>query len=180
MSGLYRNQLPAVLAGDEMFVNFVRIFEDIGTPLYDAATGFPSMFDPHIAPPDLARYLGSWLGLAIDELLPPDRRRKVTVAAARYFGTRGTRGALEALLSAVTGGSAAVVDPGWIRREDDVTPIPAGNRTWSDRTEVEVILSTRGRVPLDRLEGLLRNELPAWVPFRIVVEDESAVEEEAS
>lgn len=175
MSGLYRDQLPAVLAADDMFVNFVRIFEDIGTPLYDAATGFPSMFDPHVAPPDLARYLGGWLGLAIDELLPADRRRKVTVAAARYFGTRGTRGALEALLSAVTGGVATVVDPGWVRREgEEAPPSP------QDLATVEVILSTRGRVPFDRLEGLLRTELPAWVPFRIVVEDESVVEEEAS
>jgi phage tail-like protein len=175
MSGLYLDQLPSILAEDDRFARLVRVFEDIGTPLYDAPAAFPTLFDPRLAPSDVARWLGGWLGLPVDESLPAERRRRFTTAAAEHFATRGSRPALEALLSAVTGGEATVTEPGSVHREG----VRDGDRGLG---VADIVLATRGGVPRDRLEVLIRAELPAWLPYTIVVTDEpvgdAVIEEE--
>lgn len=165
MSGLYLDQLPSILAEDDRFARLVQVFEDIGTPLYDASAAFPTLFDPRLAPSDVARWLGGWLGLPVDQSLPAERRRRFTTAAAEHFATRGSRMALEALLAAVTGGEATISEPGSVRREG----VRDGERGLG---VVDIVLATRGGVPRDRLEMLVRAELPAWLPYNITVNDE--------
>ncbi len=168
MTGLYTGQLPGPIAADDFAVRFTRIFEDIGTPLYDRPTGFPALFDRHLAPAEVARWLGGWLGVAVDETLDPVRRRRVVTAAADHFGTRGTAPALAALLTALTGGAVDVEDPGTIRRDNRVPlpEVPVGR--------LRIHLETLGGLARSRIETLVRDEIPAWVPFAITSEDDPA------
>lgn len=167
-AGLYVDQLPGVLAADDFAVRFTRIFEDIGTPLYDRATAFPALFDRHLAPPEVARWLGGWLAIAVDETLDAARRRNVVTAAADHFGTRGTAPALAALLGAVTGGPVTIEDPGEIRRLADVPPAEA------PVARVLIHMETLGGLARSRIESLVRDEVPAWVPFAITTEEDPA------
>ncbi len=163
-TGLYRSQLPAALAEDDFTSRFVRIFEDIGEPLYDAPTSFSGVFDPQLASPEMARWLGGWIGVTVDEALSPERRRAVVTAAAAHFGDRGSAAALGAMLAAITGGPVEVSDPGGIARDTD--PGPSGSTG-----AVRVGLTTTGAVDIDRIRQIIADEVPAWIPIEVSLAD---------
>lgn len=165
MTGLHRGQLAGPLADDDLLSRFVRIFEDIGTPLYDFPSDFPAVFDPRIAPDDIARWLGRWLGLAVDETLPSSRLHRLVSAAGDHYGVRGSAETITALLGAMTGGDVVVDDPGAIVREGQSEP--------GDLVPPLVVhLDTRGDVPIGTITAYLRSEIPAWLRFEVHIADE--------
>lgn len=181
MTGLYRSQLPAAMAEDDFTSRFTRIFEDIGEPIYQLPTSFPAVFDPQLASADMARWLGGWIGVAVDEVLDVDRRRSVVHAGAIHFSHRGSAAALTALLEAATGGTVSVVDPGGISRERSSSPGPilpqtaqtrpaaTGEATPVATPPARIRLSTTGTLDLTRIRQIISDEIPAWLAFDVEV-----------
>ena len=61
-------QLPVAMAGEEFFSRFVRIFQTVGTTLFDDADNIDHVLDVTVAPAEMVRWLGSWIGMtSLDE-----------------------------------------------------------------------------------------------------------------
>ena len=97
-------QLPVSMAGEEFFARFVRIFQSIGTTLFDDADNIDHVLDTTVAPVEMVRWLGSWIGMtSLDESLPEDLQRRIVSSAARTLAWRGTARGLRTYLELITG-----------------------------------------------------------------------------
>lgn len=97
--GRYLRYLPALYEQDEFMGRFLMLFESLLQPIEGRIAHLPSYFDPQMAPAELLPWLGSWLGLVLDERWPEARRRKLIQSAASLYRRRGTRRGLMEYLS---------------------------------------------------------------------------------
>ena len=98
---VYRNRLPAIYHQNGDFgLRFVSGLEGTLDPIVALLDSLPAHFDPNLAPQDVLELLASWLGVALDESWPDERRRELVRAAGRLSRLRGTRDGLELALSA--------------------------------------------------------------------------------
>jgi phage tail-like protein len=107
--------LPAIYSGDEFIGRFLRIFEDVHTPVRRMAGGLPSYFDPAIAPEALQEALGEWVGAGIDgalRRLPSDARGRLIRESVELHRWRGTRRGLRRALEIATGRTPWITDSG--------------------------------------------------------------------
>lgn len=168
------NQLPMGMLDDDFFVRFVSLFQEVATTLLSGADNVPSTVDVTVAPPELVRYLGSWLGVsAIDPSLPEELQRRLVRQAGRTLAWRGTRKGLEGFLEVVTGAPAVVEDSGAILREPIDTassngsgPSPVGART------VTIHLASLGWMTAEDFVTLVADEIPANVSWTLFVDGE--------
>ena len=93
--GVYRGGLPAVYQADDLCMRFVHALEEVLDPLLAVVDGLPAYFDPDLAPPDALSLMAGWLGLAIDETWPIERKREFVRRAGELLHLRGTRAGLE-------------------------------------------------------------------------------------
>jgi phage tail-like protein len=112
MSGWLVEQLPRCLADDPFVPRLVGVTEELADSVRSRIDGIEHYLDVGLASPELVRWLGSWLGLAVGPSLPEDRQRELVRVAGRELGWRGTRRGLERLVRALTGGPVRVSDGG--------------------------------------------------------------------
>ncbi|MGE3621662.1 MAG: phage tail protein [Acidimicrobiia bacterium] len=154
-------QLPVGLLEDDFFRRFVQIFQDVADTLMDQADNVPHVVDPTVAPPEVVRYLGSWIGVrSIDAALPVDLQRHLVRGHSRVMANRGTRQGLLDLLELLSGQPAEVEDPGGIWREGDAPRLAP---------VVRVRVASTGWVGEDDFVRMVREELPAQVGLELVV-----------
>lgn len=125
------NQLPATMAGASFFSRFVSIFQDVGGRLLDHADHVDHVVDVSIAPPELVRWLGSWVGVStLDDSQAVGLQRRIVSSAARTLRSRGTRAGLVEFLALLTGHPVGVEDGGGIFGADGSPADPAWVRIW--------------------------------------------------
>lgn len=121
-------QLPPAMLDDDFFVRFLSIFQTQANTLLAHAENLGHLADPGVTPPEMARWLGTWIGLdGVDAGLPERLQRDLVRTAAQSLPWRGTRRGLVALLEVLSGGPAEVrdgggafpeggagADPGWV------------------------------------------------------------------
>ncbi len=96
--GRYLRYLPALYEQDELMGRFLMLFESMLQPIESRIAHLPLYFDPQMAPAEFLPWLGSWLGLVLDERWPEARRRELIRSAVTLYRRRGTRrGLLEYL-----------------------------------------------------------------------------------
>ena len=109
------SQLPMGMLDDDFFVRFVSLFEDVATSYLEGTDNIPNVVDVDVAPPELVRWLGSWIGMPpIDSSLAEDLQRRLVSTASAILAWRGTRQGLEQFLTVVTGGPIEVEESGGI------------------------------------------------------------------
>jgi phage tail-like protein len=148
---------------DEFFVRFTAMFQEVATSLVEGADNVSNVVDVSVAPPELVRWLGTWIGLdsvdaSLDELL----QRGLVRQGGRDLAWRGTRRGLEEFLGVVTGAPVVVEETGEIGR-----PGQLGDRTPS----VTVRVSSTGWMSGDDFVALVSDEIPANVLFQVYVND---------
>ena len=98
---IYRDRLPAIYHQNGDFgLRFVSGLEGALDPVMALLDSLPAHFDPNLAPQDVLELLAGWLGVALDESWPEERRRELVRAAGRLSRLRGTREGLELALHA--------------------------------------------------------------------------------
>jgi len=98
---IYRDRLPAVYHQNGDFgLRFVSGLEGALDPVMALLDSLPAHFDPNLAPQDVLELLAGWLGVALDESWPEERRRELVRAAGRLSRLRGTREGIELALHA--------------------------------------------------------------------------------
>ena len=87
----YLNYLPGIYRESHFLGRFLLIFESILGPIERTVDNLPYYFDPELTPPECVAWLGSWLGLVLDERWPEERRRGLIGSAVELYQWRGTR-----------------------------------------------------------------------------------------
>jgi len=155
------HQLPVGMAEDNFLARYLRIFQTIAeTELHQIDT-ISHMFDPNVAPDNMVRMLGAWIGIDwIDSSLPDDLQRRIVLEYSDLVQWRGTARGVRQLLELISLEPAVVVDSGGVYIDDDVVPNPP---------HVKLYVSTAGWATNPDLVRIVRNELPASVTFELHV-----------
>lgn len=154
-------QLPVGMAEDQFLARFLMIFQRIiDTELHQIDT-LPHMFDPTVAPDNMVRALGAWIGIDwIDSSLPDELQRRIVLEYSSLVQWRGTARGLRQLLELISGEPAVVHDSGGVYMEQEA-PLQAPH--------VKLYVASVGWATNADLLRIVRNELPASVTFELHV-----------
>jgi len=156
-------QLPMGMLDDSFFTRFVSLFQELATSYLEGADNVPHVIDPTVAPPEMVRWLGSWIALeSVDASLDEMLQRRLVRTASRGLAWRGTRRGLEDFLAVVTGGPVIVQETGGIGREGT-----QGNRA----PYVRVGVTSTGWMSPMEFVSLVSDEIPANVMLEVWLGD---------
>lgn len=157
------NQLPVGLLESDFFVRFVSLFQELGNGLLDNADNIDNLLDITVAPPEMVRWLGSWIGVgSVDPSLPEELQRLIVAGSARSLRWRGTRHGIEQFLRMTTGGDCEVTDGGGVWEAGEAPP---------DVAWVRMKVASTGWLAEQDFIALVRDELPAHVRAQLFVGD---------
>src|SRR5947209_17090234 len=83
--------LPAIYSADPFVGRFLRIFEDVLTPVQEMVDNQPYYFDPMTAPVDVLDYMADWVDLDEGDDWTLEKRRALVEAAAGLYRLKGTK-----------------------------------------------------------------------------------------
>ena len=158
------HQLPVGMLEDPVLVPFLRIFQDVADTVFQQIDGLPDQFDTAVAPEEMVRQAGRWLGIDwIDPSLDPRLQREIVRRYADLLRWRGTRRGLRELLELLTdsdGQEPVIEDSGGVYLKGE-----APERA----PHVHIEVSPR-EWPTDQdLVRILREEIPAACTFDLLV-----------
>lgn len=157
------SQLPVGMLDADFFVRFVSIFQELGSTLLDDADNIDNLVNVAVAPDEMVRWLGSWIGVdTIDESLDDAVQRRIVAGAAMSLTWRGTVAGLTRFLELISGGPVEVVDGGGVWREGEA---PA------DTAWVRMTVASTGWMAEGEFVDLVRDEIPAHVRAELYVRD---------
>lgn len=162
-------QLPGIYQ-DGMFIRgFTAGLDEVLAPVVATLDCLHAYIDPSVAPADFVTWLGSWVGVVLEEDWPLDRRRRFVAAAADLYARRGTFQALADEVAIYSGGDATVADPGAVyTSRTPTTSKQRAERRRSDRTvHVTVDVPTGVGINWAALQELIRDAVPAHLPVEI-------------
>ncbi len=107
----YLTYLPGIYHNNHFLGRFLLIFESILGPLDRTVENMHHYFDPFVTPPEAVDWLGTWVGLALDERWPEDRRRELISEAVNLYQWRGTKRGLSEFLRLYTGVEPEIIEP---------------------------------------------------------------------
>jgi phage tail-like protein len=160
VNGWLLAQLPRVMSSNDVVRGFVGAAEGTSNSIRSQLDVLEYQLDTHLASPEMLRYLAAWLGFPLDRMDSPDLHRPLLRALGEVLPRRGTKGSLEKLLVALTGGSATVTETGGV--------FGPGERVPASRPVVRVELSRVGPIGPRRLRAILERELPIGVQLEVV------------
>jgi len=99
----YLRYLPAIYQDDPFLGRFLRIFEEITSPIQEMVNTLPERFDPRLAPRAMLERLASWVGAQSPTRLPEPGWRQLVVNALSLHRWRGTKRGLRLALEMATG-----------------------------------------------------------------------------
>jgi phage tail-like protein len=155
------HQLPVGMLDDPVLVPFLRIFQDVADTVFHQIDGLPDQFDVAVAPEEMVRQAGRWLGIQwIDPSLDPRLQREIVRRYAALLRWRGTPRGLEELLSLLTDAPAVVEDSGGVYPEGESVERPP---------HVHIEVSPSPWATDQDLIRILREEIPAACTFDLHV-----------
>ena len=104
--------LPALYQEDDLMGRFLMLFESFWSPIVKQIDHMSVYFDPNLTQPELLPWLASWVGLALDERWPEERRRRLLGAGVSLFRRRGTKKGLQDYLEIYTGRKPRIIEHG--------------------------------------------------------------------
>ncbi len=159
--------LPALYHEDSFTQRLTGALDEVMAPVYASLDGLGAYLDPALAPDDFLDWLASWVGVALDETWPIERRRQLVADAAGLYRSRGTVAGLAAQVTVYTGGEVTVEDNGgaaWSKQAGGAIPGKA-----APLLRVRVSVDQPDSISLARLEAVVATAKPAHVPHTIEV-----------
>lgn len=157
--------LPAIYQEDPFTQRFLGGLDEVLAPVLAVLDCLDGYLDPRTAPLDFVRWVGSWLGVAVDPAWPPDKQRTVVRAAARVQAGKGTSAALCEWLLLVHGLQAEVSETGGVA----VSDVPGGSLPGGPEPQVRVGLKGATPEQVEAVRPLVR----AWCPAHAVLHVEA-------
>jgi phage tail-like protein len=159
--------LPALYQEDALSQRLTEAFDAVLAPIIATLDNLAAYVDPALTPEDVMEWLGTWVGIVVDERWEIDRRRAVIARAVDLYHTRGTKPGLAAQVEILTGGVAEIVengDAGWSATPG--TPFPGEP---APSLVVRVKIADRKSLDEVALEALVAAAKPANLPHRIEI-----------
>jgi len=150
----YLAYLPGIYQNNHFLGRFLLIFESILGPIDRTVENMHHYFDPFVTPPEAVDWLGAWVGLALDERWPEDRRRELISEAVNLYQWRGTKHGLSEFLRLYTGVEPEIIEP--TLRE------VANARNRAFRFTVRITLPAGTRISRSLIETIIDAEKPAF------------------
>lgn len=163
MTGWLVQQLPRVMGEDPVIRGFVSALEEVSDTVTARVDGIQDQFDVDLAPPEMLRYLASWLGVHLEPTDSAAYQRSLIRAVGRFLGWRGTRVGVQGLLEAATGCTVAVRDSGGVFLEHEDVP--------AHRAEIEITVEGATQLTGRQVRRLLEDELPLGGELTLVMSD---------
>ena len=104
----YLDYLPELYSSDDFMNRYMMFFESFWKPINTQIGQNENYFDPELTTESLLPWLGSWLGLEIDDSFPKEKRRKLLKTAVSFYHCRGTLKSLILFLEMYSGGKVTV------------------------------------------------------------------------
>lgn len=160
----YLEYLPGIYHSNLFLSRFLLIFESILSPVNRTTENLHHYFDPQVTPPEFVDWLGSWLGLVLDERWPEQRRRDLIAAATNLYQWRGTKYGLSEFLRLYTGIEPEIIEP--TLRE------VANNRSRAYRFTVRMRVPKDAGVSRALIESIIDAEKPAFAACTLELSEE--------
>lgn len=106
----YLRYLPALYQEDPFLGRFLRIFEDILSPVQASVDVLPQQFDPRLASPPMLAFLAGWVHTRRPAGIPEERWRALVGEAVWLHRWRGTKRGLRRALELVLGTKVLIAD----------------------------------------------------------------------
>lgn len=162
------DRLPAMYLEDSLVQRMTVAFDEVLAPIFSSLDNLDAYVDPDLAPADFVLWLGDWVGLALDESWPVERRRAVLAAAASLYRVRGTARGLAEYLQILTGAKVEIEETGGTAYSTGSDIEPPGSPNFA--MVVRIRAGEGGPVDMARVEALVTAAKPAHVVHRIEVE----------
>ena len=168
----YLRYLPAVYSDHDFMGRFLRIFQDILSPLEHMVDTINLYFDPAMAPAQMLPWLASWVDLALDERWPLERQRQLIRSAVELYQWRGTRRGLREYLKIYTGVQPRITEHfGGIRLGEQSKL--GWNTILGDGMDhcitITLEVEDPSSIDVERVRAIIEVEKPAHVAYRIEV-----------
>jgi phage tail-like protein len=160
-------RLPALYQEDALGQRLTAAFDESIAPILATLDNLEAYLDPELTPSDFLEWLGSWLGIAVDETWELERRRRAIASAVEIYRLRGTVEGLVAQIEVSTGGTVEIVEngaAGWSGTSG--TPLP-GNAQPS--LLVTIAVEDPDAIDQPTLDALIRAAKPAHLPHDIEI-----------
>lgn len=156
------HQIPAMLMDDPLICAFLRALDEVIAPVIQVLDCFDAYLDPHLAPPDMVSYLGSWILADIEDVWSEDAIREDVARAHDRAVWAGTAHALrERLVPRITE-SVEIGDPG----DTLVSTMGTDPATWSDASNPVVQVVAASGDP-ERIRRIISRLAPANVALEV-------------
>ncbi|HWO72521.1 MAG TPA: phage tail protein [Dehalococcoidia bacterium] len=99
----YLAYLPAIYRQDPFMGRFLRVFEEVLTPVQAMVNTLPERFDPDVTTAIMLDFLATWVGARRPPNLPEERWRKAVKLSVWLYRWRGTRRGLAVALELLVG-----------------------------------------------------------------------------
>ena len=127
----YLRYLPTIYWEDGFLGRFLRIFEDVLTPVQGSVNGLPQQFDPALASPVMLGMLAGWVGVDDYPGLDEVAWRRLIKASLLLHNLRGTKRGMKLALNIVTGREPFITEysPGLVLGSDAALGVNASLET---------------------------------------------------
>ena len=158
-------RLPSMYLEDSLVQRLTAALDEVLAPIFSSLDNLGAYLDPDLAPDDFLQWLGGWVGMALDESWPVERRRAVLAQAVDLYRVRGTVLGLEAHLRLLTGAEVEIQETGGTAWSTSADAEPPG----SPHFALQVRVRAAGAAGLDaaRLDALVTAAKPAHVVHRV-------------
>ena len=164
-------QVPAIFAEDSFLNRMLPCLDEVLAPIISVLDCFDSYLDPWIAPPDMVRYLGSWIQGAVhfEEEETEDALRYAVAYGQNISKWGGTEQGLRNRLIPYEVRELVIDEPGSVL----VSQVPTDQTGWADGSQPRATITY---TPVEdspgsrlRIARIIRNLVPAHVLVTIVV-----------
>lgn len=106
----YLRYLPEIYSYDDFVNRFLMLCESFWKPVNQQISFGDSYYDPNLTPDVFLDWLGTWVGMELDETFPRERVRDLIRNAIPFFHSRGTAESLRFFLEMYTGGKVEITE----------------------------------------------------------------------
>ena len=104
----YLRFLPELYSYDDFVNRFLMMFESFWKPINQQISLGENYYDPYLTPDVFLNWLGTWVGMEVDETFPRDRVRDLIKNAIPFYHSRGTAESLRFFLEMYSGGKVEI------------------------------------------------------------------------
>lgn len=157
-------QLPVGMAEQHFLRRFLKIFQDVSDTVLTQVDVLDRVFDPAVAPDEMVRQMGRWIGLDwIDSSFEDETQRRAVMSYAGILPWRGTAKGLRDLLKLITDSDDVTVTDigGGIFKRDGANDLPP---------HIRITMPASTWITDQDIVRIVRSEVPASVTFELEID----------